>query len=308
MFTKIHTQASVIWHLNHFGCNGIQDVHQDNLFKRSGSENGFSEEEVFSFSKTSWGIKTDGSQNGKFLFWTQWCDSRELIRTIIRMNRKFEWFGLIGLTRYKNRAFNCEWFARIDSRESRCEPPMPLRFWKLGIVVQQTWGLPPPLGRGARPNQKKGAPDTENPLCIGFRVLRGGLSWDHGLRPWSRKGARPWNRGRSEFAPVYFGTRKGVSKWMGIKGHVFWVLKNWHFCTRLFWYPLNGLRSSNSCRTFRKFSISSVRGSGERGAGARAGGRGVGFLLKTKGGGFHSRRGWEGCTGDGRVSAGLEEG
>ena len=33
----------------------------------------------------------------------------------------------IGLTRYKNRGFNCEWFARIDSRESRCESPVPLR-------------------------------------------------------------------------------------------------------------------------------------------------------------------------------------
>ena len=28
--------------------------------------------------------------------------------------------------RYKNRGFNCEWFARIDSRESRCESPVPL--------------------------------------------------------------------------------------------------------------------------------------------------------------------------------------
>ena len=34
----------------------------------------------------------------------------------------------IGLTRYKNRGFNCERFARIESRESRCESPMPLRF------------------------------------------------------------------------------------------------------------------------------------------------------------------------------------
>ena len=45
---------------------------------------------------------------------------------MIRANRKFEWFGRIGLTRYKNRGFNCEWFARIDSRESRCESPVPL--------------------------------------------------------------------------------------------------------------------------------------------------------------------------------------
>ena len=35
----------------------------------------------------------------------------------------------IGLTRYKNRGFNCERFLRIDSRESRCESPVPLRSW-----------------------------------------------------------------------------------------------------------------------------------------------------------------------------------
>ena len=45
---------------------------------------------------------------------------------MIRANRKFEWFVRIGLTRYKNRGFNCEWFARIDSRESLCESPVPL--------------------------------------------------------------------------------------------------------------------------------------------------------------------------------------
>ena len=61
-----------------------------------------------------------------------WRDSRESIRTIranrpIRANRKFEWFVRIAETRHKNRGFNCEWFARIDSRESRCESPVPLR-------------------------------------------------------------------------------------------------------------------------------------------------------------------------------------
>ena len=53
----------------------------------------------------------------------------------------------------------------------------------------------------ARPNPKKGAPDTENPSCIRFTVLRGGL------RLWSQtmvsEGARPWGRGRSEFAKTY---------------------------------------------------------------------------------------------------------
>ena len=49
-----------------------------------------------------------------------------------------------------------------------------------------------------RPNPKKGAPDTQDPSCIGFTVLRGRL------RPWSQtmvsEGARPWGKGRSEFA------------------------------------------------------------------------------------------------------------
>ena len=55
-----------------------------------------------------------------------------------------------------------------------------------------------------RPNPKKGAPETENPLFIGFTALRGGL------RPWSQtmvsEGARPWGRGRSEFAEWNFVT------------------------------------------------------------------------------------------------------
>ena len=55
---------------------------------------------------------------------------------------------------------------------------------------------PYPLGAGsARPNPKMGAPDPENPLFLGFSVLRGGS------RPWSEtmvsEGARPWGRGRS---------------------------------------------------------------------------------------------------------------
>ena len=42
-------------------------------------------------------------------------------------------------------------------------------------------GLPLPLGAGsARPNPKMGVPDPENPLFLGFSVLRGGL------RPWSQ--------------------------------------------------------------------------------------------------------------------------
>ena len=46
---------------------------------------------------------------------------------------------------------------------------------------QQTRVYPYPLVAGsARPNPKMGAPDPENPLFVGFSVLRGGL------RPWSQ--------------------------------------------------------------------------------------------------------------------------
>ena len=62
--------------------------------------------------------------------------------------------------------------------------------------TQQTRVYPYPLVAGsARPNPEMGAPDPENPLFLGFSVLRGGL------RPWSQtmvsEGARPWGRGRS---------------------------------------------------------------------------------------------------------------
>ena len=63
-------------------------------------------------------------------------------------------------------------------------------------ILQQTRVYPYPLGAGsARPNPKMGAPDPENPLFLGFSVLRGGS------RPWFQtmvsEGARPWGRGRS---------------------------------------------------------------------------------------------------------------
>ena len=55
---------------------------------------------------------------------------------------------------------------------------------------------PTPWSRGLRDQIQKWAPlRTENPLFLGFSVLRGGL------RPWSEtmvlEGARPWGRGRS---------------------------------------------------------------------------------------------------------------
>ena len=69
------------------------------------------------------------------------------------------------------------------------------------LVVQQTGVYAYPLGAGsARPNPKKGAPETENPLFVGFTARRGGMIEtvvsDHGLS----EGARPWGRGSSEIA------------------------------------------------------------------------------------------------------------
>ena len=74
------------------------------------------------------------------------------------------------------------------------------KLWKTrqqtSCYFEQNGIYPYPLGAGsARPNPKMGAPDPENPLFLGFSVLRGGL------RPWSQtvvsEGARPWGRGRS---------------------------------------------------------------------------------------------------------------
>ena len=61
-----------------------------------------------------------------------------------------------------------------------------------------------PLGAGpARPNPKKGAPETENPLFIGLAALR------RGLGPWSQtvvsEGARPWGRDRAQNVKVGIG-------------------------------------------------------------------------------------------------------
>ena len=86
-------------------------------------------------------------------------------------------------------------------------------------VIQQTRVYPYPLGAGsARPNPKMGAPDPENPLFLGFSVLRGGL------RPWSQtmvsEGAGPWGRGRSGdcqswfFRPRKSGVLGGAKKFM----------------------------------------------------------------------------------------------
>ena len=68
---------------------------------------------------------------------------------------------------------------------------------KLSKISKQA-STPSPWVRGLRDQIQKRALQTENPSCIGSTVLRGGL------RPWSQtmvsEGARPWGRGRSEFA------------------------------------------------------------------------------------------------------------
>ena len=92
---------------------------------------------------------------------------------------------------------NCEHSAKIANKPSEnCEQ----------TEFQQTRVYPYSLGAGsARPNPKMGTPDPENPLFLGFSVLRGGL------RPWSQtmvsEGARPWGRGRSGDCEGYVNKR-----------------------------------------------------------------------------------------------------
>ena len=80
---------------------------------------------------------------------------------VIRANRKFEWFVRIGLKRYKNRGFNCEWFARIALRIARAtkgspgeRSPCPLVFLRFSLVFSKKeirnegQGILPRSGRG----------------------------------------------------------------------------------------------------------------------------------------------------------------
>ena len=61
-----------------------------------------------------------------------------------------------------------------------------------------------------------GAPDPENPLFLRFSVLRGGM------RLWSQtmvsEEARPWGRGRSEFAKNINESGPGGNAWMTGEG------------------------------------------------------------------------------------------
>ena len=73
----------------------------------------------------------------------------------------------------------------LNEIKSALPPHPPLQPQKIPNPpkTQQTRVYPYLLGAGsARPNPKMGAPGPENPLFLGFSVLRGGL------RPWSRKG------------------------------------------------------------------------------------------------------------------------
>ena len=86
--------------------------------------------------------------------------------------------GSIG-KRAEKRSESLEW-----KRSPRANP-LCLPFLKLLIffTVQHTRVYPYPFGRGAcQTKSKNGRSDLENPLFLGFSVLRGGL------RPWSRKG------------------------------------------------------------------------------------------------------------------------
>ena len=108
------------------------------------------------------------------------------ISGVIRANRfarfaRIGWFAQIGtssnslrtgLTRYKNWGCNCEWFARIDSRESRCEPPVPLR--RLPFCV----AFAPLLLKGNLPFSDTGKPPcvSGNSYCFYIGVSQKGSS------------------------------------------------------------------------------------------------------------------------------------
>ena len=82
---------------------------------------------------------------------------------------------------------------------SRQRPQRIFKVWFPRSQDSANSGLPLPLGRGdCDTRSKKGRSRHRNPSCIGFAVLGGGL------RPWSQtmvsEWARPWGRGRSEFA------------------------------------------------------------------------------------------------------------
>ena len=63
------------------------------------------------------------------------------------------------------------------------------------MQVSKKGSTPTTWARSLRDQIQNGRSDPENPLFLGFSVLRGGL------RPWSQtmvsEGARPWGRGRS---------------------------------------------------------------------------------------------------------------
>ena len=92
---------------------------------------------------------------------------------------KFEPFVRIGLTRYKNRGFDCEWFARIDSREWRCESPVPL-----SLCLRIHWANP---GHGAEKlnylytqSCQVGAGVREGDATKHFSVKKRGFQWKGG--------------------------------------------------------------------------------------------------------------------------------
>ena len=60
-------------------------------------------------------------------------------QTVVRESLLVAWFARIGLTCYKNRVLNCEWFVRIDSRESRCKSPARLLLSRVDHYTQKDY-------------------------------------------------------------------------------------------------------------------------------------------------------------------------
>ena len=124
----------------------------------------------------------------------------------------------IGLTRYKNRGFNCERFARIDSRDLRCESPVPLS------TPQEP---EPPFG-----NHHK---QTLGPQTKHCGDVRGAAGLSLHVRPPSRA-SPPCPRDLTSSAPICadlcqdkFDHDKGQKS--AISGRrLHWRLSRWIFC------------------------------------------------------------------------------
>ena len=107
-------------------------------------------------------------------------------------------------------------------------------FREVGVFKdQQGRSTPTPWARGLRDQIQKRALQTENPSCIGFTALGGPL------RPWSEnmsetmvsEWARPWGRGRSEFAKFIRSGKADPDQFEGVLNRALFAYKNGRFAS-----------------------------------------------------------------------------